>query len=1162
MSTLPNVFHVLSALLLLSAAGAAEIDPVTCHYSFDNMGFLSDDFIHTAGKQPVETRGFRLIDGRYGKAIHHGATRGGPDSVSTSGNDLDLITAIVIDNFHHDFENIRFKEPCFFGTGRIHPALGAVAFWVRCPLKPGVLFEQTSMTWGRTEKQLIEIALEADGSLRAYVEDARYVQHTIRSGHALKAGEWNHIVFMWDRSSGLELWLNGERTASPMGGDAWWANQLVGLFHCAMPHADYDELYCFSRTLSEREIAALYRDNTPPPPGEPDVGFDSRSAARLKRAFSTDTSRLPAVGPDSDEVLVFHDITPLRVHDEGVQGWWVADGRYECAWPHEYTIFTVIPGDVDFHAEKVQILPPEGADVNYVTFEGNLDGVHLFAGKEPVLDVPETDGFFYGAVIDGRGDAELTVPFTKEYGVPDYFESDALRLPLSGDLRLHEVGIFNVAAEEVPPAPGDRKLTVSGVAPTLDGKRYPVAVRSLLSIRDRGCIGLYGGSVPGGEPAIDIPPMTILNLFGEPSVSKFVFDEMVFDLRVQSPSGDNAIVVRLRDPAVPSHIWSHAEMRLAGFSGGTRRLRFALRFDPVFLAPGDRVWLEFFTTDGLSVVPGESSVTLRPVMDWASAEPVYSLKAMRPNILNWGRMFEFIPWDEGMPMPDVDAPSHFGGPFDTTYPWQAVLKVVPGDRIANIYKAFGDGEYDRGRHPVDLTKVKPRHFAAPENAPDWAVCFRVFQTFRNRIIAWWRHHQRSDGQVGGGWNDDTLIFGWRYSYGDMPLDSNPDALALYNNVFDGFEKTNYFKDGYCRVWPIDALHTGDFVRNRCKSLIYNLGDIRSALWAMEEARHWGRPEITPVNYGDGSAFLFGKNVLEWYWNTRRVEEPYVLEDREALISQLRTAANVHNDTTFWRYTEAWCHTDDQYPLGGTIMFDVLCGGIGKIYTRYSENPAGDDTMASFSIGVGWLEGGGPELARLVDYSGNDGLTVEMYSFDTFERDVVARLFRVDGGDYSVTLRADRDGDGEYEATVFERRRHIKRFDRLAFTVPPKVPVKLEVMQITSSPVRHRLPDLAVGRRYITKEGGKLMVTVYNIGNAPSGPFEIAVFDGEGREIAARELPSVPGSADFVPKPLNVVFEGLPDSGSYRVQVDRTGSVEEIFEENNSAVFTVRSTGGG
>ena len=1157
---------VICAALLFGRApvSARDSGTVTFHLPFDDFGFLDDDYIHACGKQAVENRELSIVGGRFGSALRHGAIRGDDDTVSTSGNDLDLVTAVMIDSFFAEFKNIRFKEPLFFGTARLHPALGALSFWVKSPLRPGTLFEQASISWGRTEKELIDISLRRDGSLEAYVEDARYVRHVIRSAPVWKSDGWNHVVFMWDRSSGLELWHNGRKVASSMGTDAWWANQSVGLFHCAMPFADYDELYCFSRSLTESEIGRLYSINEPPVSRQWKTALDPSAVRRLKSAFSSDVSALPEAKPESGNALVFRDLTPEHVHDDGVQGWWVADGRYECAWPHEYTIFTVIPGDVDFHAERVDILPGAGVDVNYVTFEGNLDGVRLFSGDRagnfddtPTLDVPNGDGgFFYGSKVDGLGDGELRIPFTKEYGVPGYFESDVLRLPLSGDLRLHEVGVFNVSTGPVPPEPGDMRLFLSAAPPELNGPRCPRALSALFSARDKATLGLAPSAPSASGDSIELEPMRTYSLFCEPSAGKHGIEGVSFDMRISSPTEDNVLLVRLRNPAVPSQIWTHAEVRLRGFAHGPERLGLALFFDPVFLVSGDRLWIELVAFDGLSISGGEKNppptVTLKTVENTPAAVSAFSAKTMKPNILNWGRTFEFIPWDYGLPRPDVDTPEHFGGVFDTTYPWQAVLKVDPGDRVANIYKTFGTGEYVRGRHPADLSSVRPKTFDAPENAPDWAVYFRAFQTFRQRIITWWRHHQRSDGQVGGGWNDDTLIFGWRYGYGDMPLDSDPGALILFNTVCDGFDRTNYFKDGYCRVRPIDQLHNGDFVRNRCKSLIYNLGDPRSAVWAMEEAWHWGKPEKTPYNYGDGSAFLFGKNVLEWYWNRRRVDEPYRLKDSGALVSQLRTAASVHNDTTFWRYTEAWCHTDDQFPLGGSIMFDVVNGGLGEIFTRYSQNPRQDDTMAVFTVGVGWIRGGGPDLARLVDYSGNDGLGIFLYSFDSFEREVSARMLRLDPGEYAVMLRADVDGDGDYETAVHERSVAIRRFDRLDFTVPPKVPVHLDIRRIKAFPLPGDLPDLAVSDYFVVREGNDITVTVHNIGTAPSGTFNAALVDGRGNIVSSRVMESIPGSEDFVPKPITVRFEGFGKRDDVKVVLDPDNRVEEIYEGNNEA----------
>ena len=453
----------------------------------------------------------------------------------------------------------------------------------------------------------------------------------------------------------------------------------------------------------------------------------------------------------------------------------------------------------------------------------------------------------------------------------------------------------------------------------MNDERYPHALKTLLALPDRSLAGLFDtNAAPGETETIGLPPMTTLNLMSEPFHGKNAWRELILDLCATSPVDDNVLAVRLLNPAVPSQIWTHAEARLTGLTGAPQRVLIGLRFDPIVMAAGDRLWVQVFATEGLALHYGGanslSGATLRPALDRVDAELRFSRGTMRPNILTWGRMFEFIPWDYGLPMPDVDAPGNFGGPFDTAYPWQAVLKINPGDRIATIYKTFGTNKYPKGRQPADLDAVQPRRFDAPDNAPAWAVHFRAFQEFRERIMNWWPYHQRSDGQVGGGWNDDVLLFGKNVQfYGDMPLDSNSTALETYNRIFDGFDRMGFYRDGYCRIWPTDQGHNCDFVRDRYKSLIYNLGDPRSALWAMEEAWHWEKPERTPVNYGDGSSFLFGKSAIEWYWNRYRDAAPY-RADHTRLLSMLRTAAYVHGDSTFWRYTDAWNHIDDQKPI--------------------------------------------------------------------------------------------------------------------------------------------------------------------------------------------------------------------------------------------------------
>jgi len=749
-----------------------------------------------------------------------------------------------------------------------------------------------------------------------------------------------------------------------------------------------------------------------------------------------------------------------------------------------------------------------------------------------------------------------------------------LRLPLSGDLRLHEVGLFNVSEQNVSEKPGDKKMYLwYNYFQKIDSPRYEQALKvfkpgsqgHFFTLSADPCISPYalikGGKTPGRiirslKMDVYLPPMEPVSIISDPVTGKAAYNTLILDMNILSLSDDNVLSIRLLDPAVPSHTWTHAEVRLDGFTGKSGRLHLALKFDPVCLVDDDRIWLELLSTDGVTVdfedIEHPPTVTLRPETNWAEAEPVYAMKTLRPAIMTYGRSFEYIPWMWDNRMPDVDAPVNFGGQFDMAYPWQAVLKVNPGNKIANIYRAYTDitdpsapprqrVAYPFGRYPADMDNLPDKHYSAPRNAPDWAVYFREFQTFRNRIATWWRHHQRSDGQAGGGWNDDTLIFS--RALGDMPLDSNPDALALYNNAFDGFDRTNYFKDGYCRIYPIDRLHNGDFVRERYKSLIYNLGDPRSATWAMEEAWHWGKPEKTPVNYGNGRAFLFGKDVLEWYWGKRRSDSPYRMTNLPRITEELRKSAAAANDTTLWRFTEAWCHSDDQSPYGVYNMLTILLGGWGSRSRK-------EDSNVTVTVGVGWIEGGGPDMARLVEYSGNDGLRVSMYSFSTHKRTVVARLYRLEPGTYTVTLKTDSDGNDSYETTVSEERKDFARFDRLSVTVPPKVPAVLDIKQIGKALDPGDLPDLAVSDYYVERKGRDVIVTVHNIGSAPSGPFTVSLIAENGEEITRVQAESIPGAEDFVPKQAKITLSKAPKKGKFTIIVDMDNAIREIFEENN------------
>ncbi len=1154
-----------SAIIMLAAAFTAAADdaPVSYYLSFDDLAFLEDCYVAQSELKTPEERKLETVDGRFGGALYLGAVPLVMDENNMSGIDLDLVTAVIYNVAMAGRKGTGYDEPFIWGAGRLHPAYGALSFWVKGPLREGMLFNQSASSFGRLEKELLQVRLGADGSISAYVEDARYVRHTVRTAPLWRENEWHHIVFMWDRSSGLSLWVDGREEASSMGTDAWWENQRPGLFHLPMAQAAYDEFRIFRRPLSGEEIAALHERNEPPV--EPlDRHFDAYSAGRLKQAFCDDITRFPAVRPSTGDMLAVRQVTPDRIHDEGVAGWWLADGRYECAWPHEYGMFTIIPGDADYHADHADIVPPPGKNVNYIAIEGNLDGVAVLAERmdggfsgSPALRVPETTSFHFGSMIDVPEGATLRIPFMKEYGTPPGFEGDAVRLPLSGDLRIHEVGLFSVGEEPYDDAPGDKTLIVMPDAPALDGPRYGPAFEALVSAPDRDSAGLFmtaAGKLP--VQTIELEPMTALNLFSEQAAGKTPCSSLILDLAVESPAGGNALIVRVPNPAVPSQLWGQAEVRLDGFTDGVQRLRLRLGFDPFWLVDGDRLWVQVTATDGMTMRCGgndPSRVILRPEFDRRAAEEAFAWKCMRPAMTTYSKMFEYMPWRITGRFPDVDAPVNFNGPFDMVYPWQAVLKVEPENKMALIYRELVTRRYDSNAFPPDGMTFPPKEYGAPANAPEWAVYYRDFMERRERIVDWWGHHQRSDGQVGGGWNDDTLVFssdhGREGGYSDMILDGNETARRLFSRVFEGFAETGLFEGGYCRITPMDRLHNGDFIRERYKYMIYNLGDPLGATWALEEAWRHGKPERTPVNYGDGTAFLFGVNVLDWYWNRREPAGAYVLEDTEEMTAILKKASEAFSDTVFWRFTGARVHTDDMSPYGSDIMHDLICGGFGE----RDRSGGVYYTHVNLNLGVGWIGGGGSDLARMFEYSGDDGFRVRMYSFDSLDRPVVARLFRLAPGRYRVTLAGDRDGDGRYETTILDERRDLERFGRLPLTLPPRMPLHLAVSLETRAPDPGDRPDLAVNDRFVTRASdGSLDVTVHNIGSAPSGPFTVAVLDSDGRVVREIRQPSLDAPLDYVPRTATVRFDGIPRSGGMRVEIDPGGAVDEIFEENNGA----------
>jgi hypothetical protein len=414
---------VIACFAATVSAAEGPQDVVNFHLGFESFDFIeNDDFVHRSGLKTIEDRGLKLTGGRFGSAVVMTKPTRITELDEMTGTDLDLVTAVVFNTRHRRNDWDVYNEPVMWAraSSRRKAARwlsGSRATYARAASSPS-----RRLAWGRKEKFLLSVTADDDGSLGAYIVDSRYVRHEITSTVRATGSGWNHIVLNWNKAKGLELFLNGESVASSWGSDAWWMNPLPGLFHLPISAAAYDELYICSRPLSTEEIGALMRENTPPSgasgwsPGL--ASLNGSDFDRLGDAFGLSHAlTLPLASPSDGSRAAVQGMTPYRMGVGHVPGRFCMDGRYELAWPHPIATFTIVPGDADFQAEKLDIETAPDDPYNFITIEGNFTGMPLAlnnARKEnnrytgyPFFSIHQDDRFFLCRI--GRAQAARTI---------------------------------------------------------------------------------------------------------------------------------------------------------------------------------------------------------------------------------------------------------------------------------------------------------------------------------------------------------------------------------------------------------------------------------------------------------------------------------------------------------------------------------------------------------------------------------------------------------------------------------------------------------------------------------------------------------------------------------------------------------------------------------
>lgn len=1137
--------------------------PVTYHLSFDDREFLQEEFIELSGRRSLEERGIEFPKGRFGDALQMSLVPDPPDAHNMTGIDLDLITAGMF-NTRPD-NQMGYTQPMIWGSGRISLRLGAVAFWAKGELPyHGLIFEQTSVAFGRTERDLMGVYVNRDHQLSAYLRDARYERHTLESNAEWDPSEWNHIVLNWDWASGLELWLNGEVVASSWGDGGWYETAPPGLFHLPMPMLSYDEFYLMDRPLDREEITELITSNRPPEnsPAVHERVVDSDRVARSSGLHRNEN--LPVATPHA--VLSITEVWPEYAGDGHIPGWHTIDGRNEMAWPHPYAFFTVIPGDADFHAEKVDLHPSAEARVNYITLTGNLTNVKVQTGRDDMdsaqtlFSVPDDHGFFYGSMIETTSGETFRIPFTEEFGTPGHYSfeganyripynelfgsptdfSGNVNLPLSGEKRIQNVGLYYV--EELPEQArtgGQSSYTIMMADEFLVDSRWQFKLHATTS-RDERRFAVTSADGPGESATVAVGGLNRLNILSDSYQDPTGVTELTLSIPIRTERERETLFVRVHDPALPLRLWNEFAINLDGFNGEFAKLDLRIDFQDLVVTGGDRLWVDIATAGPSEVRVGDAAnpalLLVKEVESWLAMDD-WVEKQMLVASAQYAKMYGYMPWKfDGRPV-DLNAPYALGGPFDMYLPAQAVSRVAPEHFLADFMMKMSSDTF-RGGHPANPDQRERIRLENPHNAPDWALYMRDYNQKRQRIVEWWLENQNADGQIGGGWNDDTLflISGLK----DLLYDSPETARKLHDGIHNGFEATMIYADGYCRLYPMDRMHDADFISERYHTVIHNLGQPHATEREMLSAWRVGKPDKTPVNYSEGLPFQSSVNVLHWLWGENTPDEPYESVSLDEIAQNLQLYTSWLDDTYFYSLTGSRIHTTSQSPYGSRNMFSWMLGG--TYGPRWDAHP---------DLSVAWPSGGGANVARVVRYADEDSLEVLVWSFDERRRDLAMRLMRLEDGRYRISIHEDSRGNGQAGEEIWSEEQDLRRFDVVNLPIPSRKGVVVRVEQLERHDRLVQLADLAINPWGAEYENGTVTVRVHNLGNAAAERVRVRLQDGE-RVVSEQVIDRLEAPVNFIARSITVRFSNVDWTQRLNIVVDPENEIVEILNDNNRA----------
>src|SRR5262249_9716079 len=268
----------------------------------------------------------------------------------------------------------------------------------------------------------------------------------------------------------------------------------------------------------------------------------------------------------------------------------------------------------------------------------------------------------------------------------------------------------------------------------------------------------------------------------EPVAEALPLDAVELKLRFSAPWKEDVWWLRIQDPVNPRRDLLSVPVRLGNPTPGPDAA-FHVLVDcwDIMLDPQARLWVQLLPMQGLTLVPGEES---SQVVLW----PGERAKVLA-EFAHTQSQLAYSYWQLGSEAggtagSDPNAPGFallgtITHNRELKLPMEWVRRHLPDHRLVNSLWTIIYGKRERAA-------VTPR--LKPADAPEWAVWGRELLE-RYRLMAHhWADRQGPDGQIGGGWNDDTDFPG---VFLCLPLLGDDKTQRMFVRIFDGMEQTGY-----------------------------------------------------------------------------------------------------------------------------------------------------------------------------------------------------------------------------------------------------------------------------------------------------------------------------------------------------------------------------------